>query len=953
MPALGLGALVIAAVIGAVAAEFVPDDAPPLLVVLATIGGLAVGLIAEHTLGLVLERQARSKAAAQAVESLRARAPVSFAALLSPHREKQIVPFVGREDLLDELLDWCTSSDQDTQTFRLITGPGGVGKTRLADELQRRLHELDAGWECLFLAAEQGREAGAVALLRAHASDRPVLVVIDYAENRPDLREFLTEAMDDQGTIRVLMLARTAGNWWDILTAVPGNLGAALTAGYDGADLPDIGADPREILDAACDAYARELGVPAPEVLWNGTDGRPRVLDLTAAALVAVLASVERIAQPGTNQYGEVEHITVSQVFDELLRHEASTYWTATARESDIADRLTVAMRQTLVAAAALVGIEDEPAAVVLARRVLGTFTEDVQPDPSAAARWLRKTYTPTDDAGRWVEPLTPDRVAEHLIVRVLTENKHAGRRVGALLEGLTTAQAVQAMTVLSRAATDPARNDDQQERVRALADHLARRLPDSPEEHAAVLAAVPSPSVRMAPTAALLARRHVGLLGRDDSDSEELAASLSDLSVYLADVGRLGDALPSAQRAVEVYERLAETEPDRFEPDLAGSLSNLGRRLWEVGRPREGRPAAQRAVQIFERLAASDPDQFEPHLAESLVNLGLFYTDRPEDALPHEQRAVQLYERLAISNPDRFEPALARALHNLGTSQRADRGLPATRRAVQILGRLAQSNPDRFEPRHGRSLSNLCTWLSELGRPNEALPYAQRAVQIYERLARSNPDRFEPELARALHNLGVCYWQLHRPDNGLPPMRQAVEIRDRVVQSNPPDPNRSALWLAMSLSNLGFWLAELGRPNEALSHGQRAVQVYERLMQSKPEIIQPDLAGPLWELGTTYTRYGKPNDGLLLTQWAAQVHERLAQSDPDEFDPWLGYAWSSLGTSSQKRNATLTRSPHGTARPKSIKPVMIAECPECETGSLGRRPGRARSTWPDGSWTE
>ncbi|MFE7506731.1 tetratricopeptide repeat protein [Promicromonospora sp. NPDC057488] len=903
LPALGLASLSVAAVVGTVAAEFVPDDAPPLVVILATVGGLAVGLIAEHTLGLVLERRTRRQVLAKAVETLRTRAPAGLAALLSPHHEEQIVPFIGREALLTSLLDWCTDSKQNSEPFRLITGPGGVGKTRLADEVQRRLQVLDPRWECLFLTAEQGREANAVEELRDHVRERPVLVVVDYAENRNGLRELLTQALGDQGVIRVLLLARTAGNWWDVLTAVPGNLGAALSAGYGGVDLPHIDAAPQTILDTAADAYARRFGIAAPEVRLSGDGDEPRILDLTAAALIGVLTSRERRDPPRITLLPQVEHVTLELVFDEVLRHEANTYWTATATEAGIADRLTVAMRHVLVAAVALLGAKDEPTTVALVRRVLDTFTEEVQPDPVATARWLRKTYPSADESGRWVEPLTPDRLAEHLIVRSLTENRYASRRTIALLENLRTAQVVQAMTVLSRAATDPARSNDQQQAVRSLADHLAERLVDSPGVHGAALRVVPSPSVRMAPTAEFLARRHIELLEAAGKDAEQLAASLSGLAIFLTDLGRLSDALPPAQRAVTVYERLAKSDPERFEPDLAGSLSYLSRRLWEVGRAQESLPVAARAVAIHERLAETAPERFQAGLAESLSNLGINLTrlKRPLDALPHNKRAVRIYEALAVSNPDQYVFVLGRAMHNLSlcywSLQRPDEAAPVLERAVQLRERLVQLNPDRFEPGQGKSLSNLCLQLAALGRTKEALLYGQHALRIFERLSSSNPARFEPDLARTLHNLSVCFWQLRRPGESLAAIERAVEIRNREVESNPPEPERSMMFLATALSKLGFLLAERGQPIAAMQHAHRAVRIHQRLTKSSPNQHEPDLIGDLWELGTRFNRFGQPEDRLLLIQWALQVYERLARTDPKRYESSLGSIWSTYGT--------------------------------------------------------
>lgn len=67
-------------------------------------------------------------------------APQSPARLLDPRRE--LVEFVGREDELKKLQAWCT--DKEAGRLRLVTGPGGVGKTRLSVELADRMRK--AGW---------------------------------------------------------------------------------------------------------------------------------------------------------------------------------------------------------------------------------------------------------------------------------------------------------------------------------------------------------------------------------------------------------------------------------------------------------------------------------------------------------------------------------------------------------------------------------------------------------------------------------------------------------------------------------------------------------------------------------------------------------------------------------------------------------------------------------------
>ena len=132
----------------------------------------------------------------------------SPAGLLDPGR--QVVDFLGRPEELEALVAWC--EDDDASPLRLVTGPGGVGKTRLAVEVSRQLAAV--GWRCERVG--DGQEARAVEALRAATRSRTLLVV-DYAEARSGLSELLSALASDSSGIRVLLLARSAGDWWNQL----------------------------------------------------------------------------------------------------------------------------------------------------------------------------------------------------------------------------------------------------------------------------------------------------------------------------------------------------------------------------------------------------------------------------------------------------------------------------------------------------------------------------------------------------------------------------------------------------------------------------------------------------------------------------------------------------------------------------------------------------------------
>jgi hypothetical protein len=130
------------------------------------------------------------------------------AALLRPDRE--VVEFTGREIELGMLRSWCAAGD--VRSVRTIVGAGGVGKTRLALKVASEWEAAGGVWQ----RVDAGQDAEAVAAARGVTSG-PVLLVVDYAETRADLELMLRAVLADPGRVRVLLVARALGEWWDRL----------------------------------------------------------------------------------------------------------------------------------------------------------------------------------------------------------------------------------------------------------------------------------------------------------------------------------------------------------------------------------------------------------------------------------------------------------------------------------------------------------------------------------------------------------------------------------------------------------------------------------------------------------------------------------------------------------------------------------------------------------------
>jgi hypothetical protein len=274
----------------------------------------------------------------------------------------EVVPFFeeARTAELADLKAWCEGEDPAT-SVRLFYGPGGTGKTRLFIEWAKRLRDQD--WRAGFLP-ERVDDDQVESILY---TDKPTLVVLDYAECRNGLFEFLKRIAERPAEqvqrVRIALLARDVADWWQSLLQRDEAVRHLLVQAEPSPIAPVALEGPlrTRIWEHARDAFAEWLQKPAPHgVVGFGDQRFGRILYLHMSAL----ATVEGL---GTN---------TESLVDEIAAHERH-FWAKRYQEQfgkDDFEAVDFDKRcSRLVAAVTLLGgVPSREAAEALNRRVEG-----------------------------------------------------------------------------------------------------------------------------------------------------------------------------------------------------------------------------------------------------------------------------------------------------------------------------------------------------------------------------------------------------------------------------------------------------------------------------------------------------------------------------------------------------------------------------------------------------
>jgi tetratricopeptide (TPR) repeat protein len=361
------------------------------------------------------------------------------------------------------------------------------------------------------------------------------------------------------------------------------------------------------------------------------------------------------------------------------------------------------------------------------------------------------------------------------------------------------------------------------------------------------------------------LAERSVELYERDlGPEHPYVAAVLTTLAELRRETGEHAKAEPLFQRALAIREKTLG--PDH--PEVATLLNELALLYGATGDYAKSRPLYQRALAIHEKVQGSS----HPDVATVLNNLALLF-----EATGNSGKAEPLYLRALAIREDalgRDHPLVAVVLNNLAVMYEAT-GFPT--RAEPLHQRALDIREKAFGPSHPEVAASLNN-LAELYRATEnyakAAPLYHRALEVREKTL--GPDH--PKVAVTLSNLGGLYESMRQYTKAEPLYRRALAIREKAKGGDYPE-------VAASLNALASLRKKVEDYEQAASLYRRALRIQEKALGSN----HLNLTGPLNNLASVYESAGDYEKAEPLYRRALAIREKTFGPDHTNVTAALG----------------------------------------------------------------
>ncbi len=637
----------------------------------------------------------------------------------------------GRSGELKELLQWA-DDEQPGARVRIISGPGGAGKTRLAGEVAMELWK--SGWDTQFIHTVDG-----VPTTKGIAS----LWIIDYPEEQQDLAKFFRQirSLRPAHRVRILMLTRLPREWWVKHSALRTAHAPDLLGETFDLEIEEISAENtirlyHEVANTVGQWFNKDVPKITDEELieWRSLEPEHRLpLYITALALRMVSSEATKLDLNG------------GQVIRELVWRERARVDIYGSQDPEKPEEwpsrvLALASLTECLTGETLKNLSDDSLEVGL-------------PPPNKVVDTLRKTPL-WNNKQHGVLPLQPDIFAAVFLHEVLSSREDVAA------EWLWA-------TIASELAKDPSIIRDRigrlifdvhkicEENESNLSNWLSQMVTKDPERALKLkdIACDDRPPEFLLP---LLVEINKSILAGAYVPPEEQLVIQRILGYQLLRLERNADAQEVFQDAVE------KCQSTKCDSELAELLRGLSSAIDDNDYD-DKIATASRALEIQRKSATNSDVSSQDALARALNTYAL--TLRPLDDKTHEElkaceECAAIYNKLLdlVEHDERhvYEDNYARALFNLTNAQwsvdQKENALESIQQSVEIRRRLYADYRWRYARYFAMSLKQYAFYAVEMGDPaGDAQSAAQETVEIYTDLYKANPAQFGIDLVLAI----------------------------------------------------------------------------------------------------------------------------------------------------------------------------------------------------------
>jgi CHAT domain-containing protein/Tfp pilus assembly protein PilF len=325
--------------------------------------------------------------------------------------------------------------------------------------------------------------------------------------------------------------------------------------------------------------------------------------------------------------------------------------------------------------------------------------------------------------------------------------------------------------------------------------------------------------------------------------------------SLNLRDAGKNDEALPPAERALEIRERLLTAEHQ----DVADAIDNLAAIYLNRREIEKAEQLYRRALDIREKSLGKD----HPSNANSLSSLADVYLSRGEykETESFNKRALDIREKsLGKDHPDTAE-----SLNNLANAYTMQakymEAEPLLRRALEIC----EVAIGKDHPHTAFVFNNLGLLYYYQGKYVEAEPLYKRAINIWEKALGKD----HRQVAMSVHNLALLYQRQAKYVEAEPLSKRSLEIHEKKLGKDHPI-------TAISLNNLAALYRAQGKYVEAEPLIKRSLEIHEKALGKD----NPNTALSLNTLALLYVSEGRSDEAEPLYKRAIEICEKALDKD-------------------------------------------------------------------------